>query len=190
MYGDLTPEQLAEMQGAQQQDATSGEGMGGQGQGQGQGYGAGYGQPQYQQQQQPELSLEEQKAEARKLLGVDEMEKQLNLIKENARIQSQQTRKDLVMKRYDISSDDLEKELTKVKEADPVWYEQLIDSDIGMDQVAKGMRANQKPTNKPDDVIDSGGGGGEPQSDVIAKVRKGGLSGDNMFMTLGEMQLS
>lgn len=175
---DLTPEQVAQMQQSQQQNA-------------------GGGQPPLdpmQQQQLPmeqEPTLEEQKAEARTMLGVDEMQKQLNIIQENARMTAQVTRKDLMKKKYEISGDDLDTELAKIKETDPVWYEQMLDSDVGMEQVAKGMRANTKPTNVPDDVLDSGGGGGgEGASDSIAKVKKGGLKGDNMFMTLGEMQLS
>lgn len=174
---NLTPEEIAEMQAQQNQNA------GGQQQQQ---------QPAQQQQQQPapEPSSEEQVAEARTMLGMDEMQTTLNQIQENARLTAQGTRMDLMSKKYDIAPDALTKELESIKAVDPVWYEQMIDSDLGMEQVAKGMRTNTKPSNVPDDVIDSGGGGGVGDSDTVAKVKKGGLKGDAMFMTLGEMQLS
>ena len=180
---NLTPEQIAEMQAQQQQNA------GGQQQQQQQ--------PPMQQQQAPmgqppvEPSADEQVAEARTMLGMDEMQTTLNQIQENARLQAQGTRLDLMAKKYEIAPDALTKELEAIKAVDPVWFEQMIDSDIGMEQVAKGMRTNTKSANVPDDVIDSGGGaGGAGDNDAVAKVKKGGLKGDNMFMTLGEMQLS
>jgi hypothetical protein len=149
-------------------------------------------QPQQMQQQAPQdapLSPEEIQA-AKTALGVDKMEQQVQQMQQIARESTRENLKSTVLNKYKrVPAEALNKELERVKEVDPVWYEQMIDSPIGMDQLVRGLEANIKPKNSPDNVTDSGDQG-DPQETAYEKIKKGNLSGDALFLTLGEMQLS
>lgn len=170
----ITPDQMQEMQALQNSQAQPQQQ---------------YAQPQQQQYQDPGLSPEEIHA-AKMALGVDKMEEQVQQMQQLARETTRENLKATVLNKYKrVPAEALQKELERVKELDPVWYEQMIDSPVGMDQLVRGLEANIKPKNVPDNVTDSGDQG-DPAETPIEKLKKGNLSGDALFMTLGDMQLS
>lgn len=129
------------------------------------------GQPQPQMQQpeqqpQPEPAPEDIE-QAKKILGVDGMQQQLEqLVAQNVR--------ETVSKKYpDVPFELVEKEIEKVAAIDPNFAKAMKTTPDGLEMAYRSAMASYKPQEKPDNLTEGEGGSGQNDNPIEEAVMKG-----------------
>jgi len=138
-------------------------------------------QPQQQmmQEQQPQMQQQPQQPQddvqmAKEALGLDTYEQQLAQMQAQIQESKDKAIFEEVSKKYeDIDPDLVQKELTKLEETKPQMAEALKSDPEGMEMLFSKVKTSMQPTEKPDEITDSGNNGGNENSDFNKKIEKG-----------------
>ena len=105
--------------------------------------------------------------QAKKILGVDGMQEQLErLVEQNVKAQ--------VSAKYpDVPYEIVEKEIEKVAAIDPNFAKAMRTTPEGMDMAYRSAMAAYKPQEKPDNLTEDEGNGGQNEDPIEDAVRKG-----------------
>ena len=130
-------------------------------------------QEQQQMQQQPQDDVQM----AKEALGLDTYEQQLAQMQEQIQESKDKAIFEEVSKKYeDIDPDLVQKELTKLAETKPQIAEALKSDPEGIEMLFSKVKTSMQPTEKPDEITDSGNNGGNENSDFNKKIEKGTAS--------------
>ncbi|WP_456432656.1 hypothetical protein [Nitratifractor sp.] len=152
MQATMTPEEIAaaqaamQMQAAQMQQAPAGS--------------------------QPDT--EDQLEEAKRLLGLDQTQEQLQAMQERLRqMELEKTEAELRAKFPDVPKEAVEQEIERIKKSDPNFAESLMATPAGLEMAYRAAAAAMKPKEAPDVLTDEGGAGAGGEDDIVEKVRTG-----------------
>ncbi len=140
-----------------------------------------------QQPQQPEQLPPEAIEEAKKMLGLDNVEQKIAEIEaQREEAKRKAIRAELAGKYKEVPGEAIDKELEKIKEKDPTLYETITGSEEGMEMLYARAQANMEPQEKPDDITDSSDQQ-SPEDDALKRIKEGKSSGEKFFMDLGTL---
>jgi len=112
---------------------------------------------------------------AKKLLGLDELQRQAQEAQEKLRQLEEERTKSVVMQKYpDVPMDLVEKEIEKVAQINPQLAENMkLNPDL-MEMAVKAVLASVKPQQQPDNITQGDSAGDtSPDDELVEKVRKG-----------------
>lgn len=125
---------------------------------------------------------------AKKMLGLDKIEQQALEAQQKLReLEVERTQAVIKAKYPDLPIDLVQKEIEKVKQANPKLAEAMETNPDLMEMAAKSALMSIKPTEKPDTITQGQGDGQRnPQDELVDKIKKG----DATNFDLGDYILS
>jgi len=112
---------------------------------------------------------------AKKLLGIEEIQKQAQEAQEKLKQIEMERTKSVVMSKYpNVPIDLVEQEIAKVEQTNPQLAEAMkLNPDL-MEMAVKAVLASVKPNEKPDNITQgSGASDTSPEDEITDKVKKG-----------------
>jgi hypothetical protein len=125
--------------------------------------------------QQPQANPEDEIEFAKKILGIEEIQKQaLQAQQELQKIKEERTKQVVLSKYPNVPADLVEKEIEKVSQVNPQLAEAMKTNPDLMEMAVKSVLASIKPNEQPDNITKGEGANDTtPQDELAEKVRKG-----------------
>ena len=117
--------------------------------------------------QEPQAPRPEDIEEAKKLLGVDGLQNTLE------QLVADRVKESVSAKYPDVPYDIVEKEIEKVAKIDPNFAKAMRTTPEGMEMAYRSAKAAYKPQEKPDNLTEGEGGGGQNDDPTEDLVRQG-----------------
>lgn len=118
-------------------------------------------------QQQPAEPTPDDIEQAKKLLGLNEIQEHLE------RMMAENVRAAVSAKYPDVPYEIVEKEIEKVAAIDPNFAKAMRTTPEGMDMAYRSAMAAYKPQEKPDNLTEDEGNGGQEEDPLLDKVKSG-----------------
>ena len=117
--------------------------------------------------QEPEAPRPEDIEEAKKLLGVDGLQSTLE------QLVADRVKESISAKYPDVPYDIVEKEIEKVEKIDPNFAKAMRTTPEGLEMAYRSAKAAYKPQEKPDNLTEGEGGGGQNDDPTEDLVKQG-----------------
>ena len=110
----------------------------------------------------------EQLQAAKEVLGIDQIEAQLQQSKENG------IREELSKKYPNVPADKVAEEIARIEKTDPALAQAMKNNPVGLDHVYAALNATIAPPADPDDITNSADNGGNLHNpETMEKLNKG-----------------
>lgn len=154
---EMTPEMYAELAGEQAQSQVAPQAMA---------------QPAPQQEQQPQTP--DEVAQAKELLGLGQTENTISELQAQMQIMQEDKLRDSLSAKYpDVPYDIVKKEIAKLDGVNPEFAHAMRTTPEAMEMAYKAAQVSIQPQEKPDNLTDGAGGGGQGENlDEVVRTGK------------------
>ena len=131
--------------------------------------------PQQEMQPQRQVPPQEEDLESVKsMLGIDEAQKQLEQMREKmAAIEADKAKAEVSAKYPDVPYELVEKEIEKVRAINPDLADAMLINPDAMEMAYKAVKAELKPQEEPDKLLEGEGGGAGEKDDLTKRIEEG-----------------
>lgn len=117
--------------------------------------------------------------QAKQLLGLDQTQAAIQTMEQKLQeLELEKTAAQLQAKYPDVPKEAVEKEIERMKNADPNFAESLKNNPAGLEMIYRAARAELSPKDKPDQLTDDGGSGGAGGEEGLEEIVKSGKADD------------
>ena len=117
--------------------------------------------------------------QAKQLLGLDQTQAALQSMEQKLQqLELEKAEAQMRAKYPDVPPEAVEKEIERMKNADPNFAESLKNNPAGLEMVYRAARAELNPKEKPDQLTDDGGSGGAGGEEGLEEIVKSGKADD------------